>query len=191
MREKLPEFEKLSVRLACIVQGNGKDAAELCGPFGLTANCVPDPKSESYQKLGLDRTTWMELLRPSHELRRRRKENRDAGFSIHFKRSFRGTCDILLLPGAALVAAGAGSCGCIAALTLVICPLATNCSIASAEIFSRRFMHYRFAPKNSFNNMADSSAKTPHATSTRWLSCGWSRMEKQERTAPPLASSAP
>jgi hypothetical protein len=106
LREKLPEFEKLRVRLACIVQGNASDAAELCGEYGLTAHCVPDPKRESYRKLGLDRTTWMALVRPSHELRRRRKENRDAGFSINFKRSMNGTCDILLLPGAALVARG-------------------------------------------------------------------------------------
>ncbi|MGH9712053.1 MAG: AhpC/TSA family protein [Candidatus Acidiferrales bacterium] len=106
MREKLPEFEKLKVRLACIAQGDAKDAAELCGVYGMTAHCVPDPKRESYRKLGLDRTTWMALVRPSHELRRRRTENRDAGFSINFQRSMKGTCDILLLPGAALVARG-------------------------------------------------------------------------------------
>lgn len=106
MREKLPEFEKLNVRLACIVQGNAKDAAGLCGEYGLTPQCVPDPKKVSYKKLGLDRATWMELVRPSDELRRRRKENRDGGFSINFKRSMKGTCDILLLPGAALIARG-------------------------------------------------------------------------------------
>ncbi|MGA8222757.1 MAG: peroxiredoxin-like family protein [Candidatus Acidiferrales bacterium] len=106
MREKLLEFEKLKVRLACIVQGTAKDAAELCGPYGLTANCVPDPKRESYAELGLDRTKWKELLFPSQELRQRRKDNRDAGFAINFKRSLKGTCDILLLPGVALVARG-------------------------------------------------------------------------------------
>lgn len=106
LREKLPEFEKLRVQLACIIQGNAKDAAELCGEYGLTSHCVPDPNRESYRKVGLDRTTWAALVRPSHELRRRRKENRDAGFSINLKRSMKGACDILLLPGAALVARG-------------------------------------------------------------------------------------
>jgi alkyl-hydroperoxide reductase/thiol specific antioxidant family protein len=106
LREKLPELEKLKVRLACIVQGTAKDANELCGPYGLTANCVPDPKRESYRKLGLDRAKWRELLFPSRELRKRRKENRDAGYSINVKRSMKGICDILLLPGAALVDRG-------------------------------------------------------------------------------------
>lgn len=106
MREKLHEFEKLKVQLACIVQATAKDATELCGPYGLTANCAADPRRESYAKMGLDRTKWKELLFPSQELRQRRKENRDAGFSINFKRSLKGTCDILLLPGAALVDRG-------------------------------------------------------------------------------------
>jgi hypothetical protein len=106
LREKLPEFEKSKVRLACIVQGTAKDADELCGPYGLIANCVPDPKRESYAKLGLVRTKWKELLFPSQELRQRRKENRDAGFAISFKHSMKSSCDILLLPGAALVSDG-------------------------------------------------------------------------------------
>jgi len=106
LREKLPEFEKLNLRLGCIVQGTAKDADELCSPFGLAAHCVPDPKRESYAKIGLDRTKWKELLFPSEDLRQRRKENREAGFSVNLKRSLKGTCDILLLPGAALVARG-------------------------------------------------------------------------------------
>jgi hypothetical protein len=106
LREKLPEFEKLNVHLACIVQGTAKDASELCGPYGLAANCIPDPKRESYAKIGLDRTKWKDLLFPTEELRQRRKENRDAGFSVNLKRSMKGSCDILLLPGAALVERG-------------------------------------------------------------------------------------
>jgi len=106
LREKLPEFEKLHVSLACIVQGTATDAEELCGPFGLTPSCIPDPQKESYAKIGLDRAKWKELLFPSDELRQRRKENRDAGFSISITRSLKATCDILLLPGAAIVARG-------------------------------------------------------------------------------------
>jgi AhpC/TSA antioxidant enzyme len=106
LRDKKAEFAKLGVKVACVVQGNAKDADELCGPFGLSENCVPDPEKQSYRKLGLDRAKWMELLRPSEELRARRKENRKAGFSVNLKRSMKSTCDILLLPGAALVARG-------------------------------------------------------------------------------------
>jgi len=106
LRDKKAAFAKLGVKVACVVQGNADDADELCGPFGLGENCVPDPGRRSYRKLGLDRAKWMDLLRPSEELRARRKENREAGFSVNLKRSMKGTCDILLLPGAALVARG-------------------------------------------------------------------------------------
>jgi alkyl-hydroperoxide reductase/thiol specific antioxidant family protein len=106
LRDKRADFAKLGVKLACVVQGNADDAEELCGPYGMADVCVPDPRKESYRKFGLDRTTWMALVRPSEELRARRKENREAGFSINVKRSMKSTCDILLLPGAALAARG-------------------------------------------------------------------------------------
>jgi peroxiredoxin len=106
LRDKRAEFEKLGVNVACIVQGHAKDAEDLCGPYGLTDICVPDPEKTSYRKFGLDRTTWMSLVRPSEELMRRRKETQAAGFEINVKKSFKSTCDILLLPGAALVARG-------------------------------------------------------------------------------------
>jgi hypothetical protein len=106
LRDKKAEFAKLGVNLACVVQGSADDADELCGPYGMADVCVPDPRKESYRKFGLDRTTWMALLRPSKELMSRRKETQAAGFQISVKRSMKGTCDILLLPGAALVARG-------------------------------------------------------------------------------------
>ena len=106
LRDKKGEFAKLGVKLACVVQGNAADADELCGPYGMADVSVPDPRKESYRKFGLERTTWMALLRPSRELMRRRKETQAAGFQISVKRSMKGTCDILLLPGAALVARG-------------------------------------------------------------------------------------
>jgi hypothetical protein len=106
LREKLPEFEKLKVGLACVVQGTAAEAAEICGQYRMAEKCVPDPEKESYKRLGLDRTTLGAMVFASGELRARRKENRAAGFSVSLKKSFLPHCDIFLLPGAALVARG-------------------------------------------------------------------------------------
>ncbi len=94
LREKLSEFEKLSVRLGCIVQGTAAEAAEICGQYGMAEKCIPDPEKESYAKLGLDRTTLGAMVFASDELKARRKENRAAGFSVSIKKSFMPHCDI-------------------------------------------------------------------------------------------------
>jgi AhpC/TSA antioxidant enzyme len=106
LREQMPELEKLGVRLACIVQGDAEEAAEFCSQYAMAAQCIPDPKKETYRKFGLDRATWKSLLFPTPELKQRRKENRAAGFGVSVKGSLKSHCDILLLPGAAIVAQG-------------------------------------------------------------------------------------
>lgn len=106
LREKLPEFEKLNVRVGCIVQGTAAEAAEVCAQYGMDEKCIPDPMKESYARLGLDRTTLLAMVFPSEVLKQRRKENRAAGYSVNIKNSFKPHCDILLLPGAALVGRG-------------------------------------------------------------------------------------
>src|ERR1700729_2765085 len=106
LREQTPELEKLGIQLACIVQGDAQEAAEFCGQYGMAQKCIPDPKKETYRKFGLDRATWGSLLFPSPELKERRKENQAAGFGISIKNSLKSHCDILLLPGAAIVAKG-------------------------------------------------------------------------------------
>jgi hypothetical protein len=106
LREKLPEFEWLSVRLGCIVQGTTAEAAEVCGQYGMAEKCIPDPEKESYAKMGLDRTTLRAMVFASDGLKARRKANRDAGFSVSLKKSFMPHCDIFLLPGAALIGRG-------------------------------------------------------------------------------------
>jgi hypothetical protein len=73
LRERLPEFEKLNVPLRCIVQGTAAEAAEVCGQYGMTDWCIPDPEKESYAKLGLDRTTLGAMAFASGELKARRK----------------------------------------------------------------------------------------------------------------------
>lgn len=104
LREKLPEFKRHGVRLACIVQGTAAEAGEICGAYGMAGNCIPDPEKQSYANMGLDRTTLRAMVFASPELRQKRKENRAAGFSVSLKKSFMPHCDIYLLPGAALVA---------------------------------------------------------------------------------------
>ena len=106
LREQTPELEKLGVQLSCIVQGDAQEAAEFCGQYGTAQKCIPDPKKETYRKFGLDRATWGSLLFPSPELKERRRDNRTAGFGISIKNSLKSHCDILLLPGAAIVAKG-------------------------------------------------------------------------------------
>jgi AhpC/TSA antioxidant enzyme len=106
LREQTPELEKLGLQLACIVQGDAQEAAEFCGQYGMAAQCIPDPQKETYRKFGLDRASWGSLLFPSPELKKRRKENREAGFGVSLKGSLKSHCDILLLPGAAVVERG-------------------------------------------------------------------------------------
>jgi hypothetical protein len=106
LREQMPELEKLGVHLACIAQGDAAETAEFCGQYAMAAHCIPDPNKETYRKFGLDRATWKSLLFPTPELKQRRKENRAAGFGISVKGSLKTHCDILLLPGAAIVAQG-------------------------------------------------------------------------------------
>jgi AhpC/TSA antioxidant enzyme len=106
LREQSPELENLGMQLACIVQGDAQEAAEFCGQYQMAEKCIPDPQKETYRKFGLDRATWGSLLFPSPELKKRRKENRAAGFAVSMKGSLKTHCDILLLPGAAIVAKG-------------------------------------------------------------------------------------
>ena len=106
LREQTPELEKLGLQLACIVQGDAQEAAEFCGQYGMAAQCIPDPKKETYRNFGLDRASWSSLLFPSPELKKRRKENREAGFGVSLKGSLKSHCDILLLPAAVVERGG-------------------------------------------------------------------------------------
>ena len=106
LRENLPEFEKLGVQLGCVVQGDAREAATVCGEYGMAEKCIPDPEKQSYAKMGLSRTTLGAMIFASPELKQNRKQNRAAGYKVSLKKSFMPHCDILLLPGAALVARG-------------------------------------------------------------------------------------
>ncbi len=106
MRERLPEFERQGVRLACAVQGTAEEAARFCGRHGVEQICIPDPEKESYRAMGFPRTTWGKLLFASPELKQRRKESGEAGCSNSLTGALQAHSDVLQLPGAALMACG-------------------------------------------------------------------------------------
>jgi hypothetical protein len=106
LREQLPTFEKMGVKVACIVQGTADEAARFCGRHGIRELCIGDPEKESYKAMGLGRTSWKEIILPSAELKRRRAEAKEAGCSVSLEGTFQKHSDVLQLPGAALVDRG-------------------------------------------------------------------------------------
>lgn len=102
---KLPnlqkELQKLGINLACVVQGTPEEAKMF---FTLdTIECIPDSHKESYKLLGLERTSWFQILFPTKALRKRREEATKLGCSISAKGTKQKSSDPLQLPGAALI----------------------------------------------------------------------------------------
>ena len=106
MREQRSGFDAAELRVACVVQGTADDVRRFCGRHGVEDLCVPDPAKGSYRAMGLERTSWGALVRPSAELKRRRGEAQASGCGVSLRGTFRKHSDILQLPGAALVARG-------------------------------------------------------------------------------------
>ena len=106
MREQRPRVVAAGLRVACVVQGGPAEAQRFCGRHGVEDVCVPDPARASYRAMGLERTSWGALLRPSSDLKRRRGEAQRAGCGISLRGTFQKHTDILQLPGAALIARG-------------------------------------------------------------------------------------
>lgn len=106
MRETLPRFEELGVAVGCVVQGTAEETARFCGRHGVAAICIPDPRRESYRAMGLERTTWWNILFPSAEGRRRRAQAKAAGCSVNLEGTLQKHSDVLQLPGAAFVEHG-------------------------------------------------------------------------------------
>ena len=106
LREKLPEFEALGVRVVCVVQGTAEEAQQFCARHGLTQGCIGDPDKESYRAMGFGRTSWKEILFASSELKQRRAQASALGCRINLKGTFQKHSDVLQLPGGALVDRG-------------------------------------------------------------------------------------
>jgi hypothetical protein len=106
VRERLPDFERLGVRVAPIVQAAPADAARFCARHGLEGLCVPDPERRSHRAVGLGRTSWWSLLFPPAPMRARRGEARRRGFGPSLRGTLLRGSDVRQLPGALLVARG-------------------------------------------------------------------------------------
>jgi hypothetical protein len=106
LRETLPQFSERGIRIGCVVQGTAEEASRFCGRHGVEAVCIPDPKRDSYRAMGLERTSWWNILFPSAEGKRRRAAAKAAGCSISMEGTFQKHSDVLQLPGAALFAKG-------------------------------------------------------------------------------------
>ena len=104
MREKLAEFERRGVRLACVVQGAADEAARFCGRHGLAEVCIADPAKQSYRAMNLGRTSWRKMIFASPDLRERRVEARQVGCRNSLSGALQKHSDVRHLPGAALIA---------------------------------------------------------------------------------------
>lgn len=104
LREKLPDFERAGVSVTCIVQGTTEEAIRLCGRHGMAGRCLDDPSKASYKEMGFPNCRWRDIVLPSAELRRRRKEARAAGCHVSVGGSLMKHSDVMQLGGAALIA---------------------------------------------------------------------------------------
>ena len=103
MRELEREFEGAGVTVRFVVIGTPELAAKFCQRFGDAARCLPDPEKRTYEAMGLEEFSFLKLF-TDPDLRRRRKENKAAGF----RQNWRATRleNAAQLPGAALFDAG-------------------------------------------------------------------------------------
>ncbi len=106
LRDTIPEFEKRGVRLKCVVQGTPPQIQRYCGRHGMLAVCIGDPAKESYRAMGLQRTSWWQMVMAPLDVKRRRREARESGCSVSFSGTFQKYSDVLQLPGAALIEKG-------------------------------------------------------------------------------------
>ncbi len=100
MRELESEFAAEGVVVRFVVMGTPPEAARFCARFGDAARCVGDPQRRSYAAMGLEQFNLWHLFK-DRDLRRRRAENRAAGFSQDWGATkLRNAAQ---LPGAAIV----------------------------------------------------------------------------------------
>ena len=102
MRDTQPKLAERGVALACIVQARPGELRSLCGA---ELHCIADPSHESNGAMGLGRMSFWKML-TSLDLHRRRSKASGQGFKQSWRRTFVHESDVLLLPGAALVARG-------------------------------------------------------------------------------------
>ena len=93
--------ETLRVRFVTI--GSQRKADAFCGPHGMAAYCVGDADKSSYAAMGFAQYNLLRLF-TDPALRKRRAENKAAGFSQNWAAT--KLADGAQLPGAAIIDAG-------------------------------------------------------------------------------------
>lgn len=84
MREIEEEFERIGVAVRFVVIGTPQLAQEFCSRFGDAARCLTDPDKATYAAMGLEQYNLWRILTDG-ALRKRRKENKAAGFSQNWR----------------------------------------------------------------------------------------------------------
>jgi hypothetical protein len=100
LRELDRDFDEAGIAVRFVVIGTPAEAAGFCRSFGDPARCLADPEKASYAAMGFGEFNLLRLF-SDPDLKRRRKENRAAGF----RQNWRATRlkDAAQLPGAAFV----------------------------------------------------------------------------------------
>ena len=98
MREVEGEFDRAGIAVRFVVIGTPELASEFCSRFGDPSRCIADAEKRSYKAMGLGDYNLLRLFTDG-ALRKRRKENRGAGF----RQNWRATRmeNAAQLPGAA------------------------------------------------------------------------------------------
>ncbi len=100
MRELEGEIKEAGVTVRFVVIGTPAEATRFCGPLVDPSYCLADPERRTYQAMGFGAFDLRQLF-ANHALRRRRGENRAAGF----RQNWRATKlhNAAQLPGAAFI----------------------------------------------------------------------------------------
>jgi len=101
LRADAQRLRDAGARLGLVVQAPPEELTDTCGSAdGLV--CVPDPERETHEVMGLTHASGLSLLL-NGDLRRRRKQAAQAGFTQNWGKTFARGSDWMLVPGAALV----------------------------------------------------------------------------------------
>ncbi len=100
MRELEEEFERDGIAVRFVVIGDREKIRRHCGPYGMSARCIPDPHKQTYAAMGFGQYNLLKLFSDA-ALKERRKENRAAGFHQNWSATHLG--DSAQLPGAAII----------------------------------------------------------------------------------------
>jgi hypothetical protein len=79
LREFDEAFDRAGISVRFVVMGTAEEAASFCARFARGAQCIGDPEKRSYKAIGLGDFSLLRLFSDTG-LRRRRAENRAAGF---------------------------------------------------------------------------------------------------------------